>query len=95
MIANYGYNDGSGEFFIAIDTDKCNGCGECVNACPYDVLATGEDPNDPFREVLVAVVKDEQRKKLNYACSPCKPVAYRPPLPCVAACQPGAIAHSW
>jgi hypothetical protein len=23
MIANYGYKDGSGEYYISIDTDKC------------------------------------------------------------------------
>jgi len=37
MIANYGYKDGSGEYFISIDTDRCNGCGDCVPACPADV----------------------------------------------------------
>ena len=95
MIANYGYSDGSGDFFISIDTDKCDGCGACVEACPADVFFTGEDPNDPFRDEPVASVKDEQRKKIKYACGPCKPVSDRPPLPCTAACEPGAIGHSW
>jgi Fe-S-cluster-containing hydrogenase component 2 len=95
MLANYGYKDGSGEFFITIDTDKCNGCNDCVPACPVGVFETGEDPNDPFREEPVAVVSEAQRKKINYACAYCKPVGDRPPLPCVAACQPGAIEHSW
>ena len=27
MLANYGYKDASGDFFITIDTDKCDGCG--------------------------------------------------------------------
>jgi ferredoxin len=95
MIANYGYRDGSGEFYIIIDTDKCNGCGDCAEACPYGVLLTGEDPNDPFRDEPVAMVTEEHRKKLKYSCAPCKPVADRPPLPCVAVCEPGAIEHSW
>ncbi len=30
LIANFEYNDGSGEFFISIDTDRCSGCGDCV-----------------------------------------------------------------
>jgi hypothetical protein len=30
MIANYGYKDGSGEFFISIDTDCCDGCGRLL-----------------------------------------------------------------
>ncbi len=96
MLANYGYKDGSGEFFITIDTDKCDGCGECVSACPsscFEVL--DEDPNDPLREEPVAVVGEAQRKKLKYACAQCKPASDRPPLPCVEACSPGAISHSW
>ena len=95
MIANYGYKDGSGDFFIAIDTDKCNGCGDCVPACPYSVFVVGEDPNDPLRDEPVALVGEEQRRKLKYTCNPCKPDHDRPPLPCVQACKPGAISHSW
>ncbi len=95
MIANYGYKDGSGDFFIAIDTDKCDGCGDCRPACPYGVFVVGEDQNDPLRDEPVAMVSDEQRKKLKYTCNPCKPDRDRPSLPCVQACQPGAISHSW
>ena len=95
MIANYGYKDGSGDFFIAIDTDKCTGCGDCVPACPASVLQIGEDPNDPFRDEPVAFVAEGERKKIKYACAPCKPDKDRPELPCMAACEPAAIAHSW
>ncbi len=95
MIANYGYKDGSGDFFITIDTDKCDGCGDCVPACPGNVYGVGEDPNDPLSDSQVAFVLDEQRKKLKYTCAPCKPDRQRPPLPCVEACKPLAISHSW
>ncbi len=95
MIANYGYMDGSGEYFISIDMEKCNGCGDCVIVCPAGVLEVGEDENDPFREELVAKVTEDHRKKIKYSCGPCKPVNDRPPLPCIAACQFGAIEHSW
>ena len=48
MLANYGYKDASGDFFVTIDTDKCNSCGDCVPACPADVFVVlDEDPNDP------------------------------------------------
>ena len=34
MLANYGYKDGAGEFYITIDTDKCIECPDhaCVAA---------------------------------------------------------------
>jgi Fe-S-cluster-containing hydrogenase component 2 len=95
MIANYGYKDGSGDYFIAINTDKCNGCGDCVPVCPGNVLAVGPDPHDPLRDEPVAFVTEAERKKLKYTCAACKPDHDRPPLPCVAACKPVALAHSW
>lgn len=95
MLANHGYKDGSGEYYITIDTEKCNGCGKCVDACPAKVLVTVEDANDPFREVPVVVVTDEHRKKIKYSCAPCKPMTGRKELPCIVACELGAIIHSW
>ncbi|MBW2026448.1 MAG: 4Fe-4S binding protein [Deltaproteobacteria bacterium] len=86
----------SGDYFITIDTDKCNGCGECVTACPAGVLEVlDDDPNDPLREEPVAVVGTNKRNKLKYECNPCKPSIGRPPLPCIEACKAGAISHSW
>lgn len=97
MLANYGYKDGSGDWFITIDTDKCNGCGDCVSACQYGVFEVGEDLNDPLRDEPVARVTEAERKKIKYTCGPCKPAAgyKQEDLPCVKACTPGAIAHSW
>lgn len=95
MIANYGYKDGSGEFFITIDTDKCNACRDCIDACPYNVMDVGPDENDPLSDDEAAFVTDEERKKIKYTCAPCKPTADRPPLPCMAACKTDAISHSW
>lgn len=72
MLANWGYQDGSGKYFITIDTDRCNGCGQCVNTCPQGVLEVGEDPADPIRDEPVAFVVKQQSQKIKYSCSPCK-----------------------
>ena len=96
MLANYGYKDASGNFFITIDTDKCDGCGDCVSACPADVfVVVDEDPNDPFRDEPVAMVSEDKKKKLKYECGPCKPTSDRLPLSCVEVGKAGAISHSW
>jgi Fe-S-cluster-containing hydrogenase component 2 len=95
MLANYGYKDASGDFFITIDTDKCDGCGDCVPACPVNVFeVVDEDPNDPLRDEPVAMVAGDKKKKIKYECNPCKS-ADRLPLPCVESCKTGAISHSW
>ncbi len=91
MIANYGYKDGSGEYFVSINTDHCDGCADCVDACPEGVLAIILDDYDE----TVAAVTESHRRRLKYSCAPCKPVGSRPTLPCMAVCQPAAITHSW
>ena len=91
MLANYGYNDGSGDYYITIDTDKCNGCDDCVPACPYGVLEIITDDYDD----VVAAVTDEHRKKIKYSCAPCKPTSGERKLPCIESCELDAIKHSW
>jgi Fe-S-cluster-containing hydrogenase component 2 len=93
MIANYGYMDGSGSYYITIDTDNCLTCPHhgCVAACPVGLFVIETDDYDDS----VAMVKKEFRHKIKYSCAPCKPISHKPPLPCQTACTPGAIAHSW
>ena len=93
MKANYGYMDGSGEYYITIDTNPCNECTDhpCVAACPVGMFEIIVDDYDDE----VAAIKEENRKKVKYDCAPCKPVTDRPPLPCVEACPEDAITHSW
>lgn len=96
MLAHYGYSDGSGNYFIIIDTERCDGCGDCVGACPAEVFQVAdEDPNDPFRDEPLVIVRQDKRKKVKYECGPCKPPTDGPPLPCAAACKNNAISHSW
>jgi Fe-S-cluster-containing hydrogenase component 2 len=95
MIANFGYKDGSGEFFITIDTDKCNGCEDCIPVCPTGVLEVVENEYDPLTDDKMAVVKEEHRKKIKYSCAPCKSDNDSSKEPCIASCDLQAITHSW
>jgi len=95
MIANFGYKDGSGEFFITIDTDKCNGCGDCIPVCPAGVLEVRENEFDPLAEDKMAAVRDEHRKKIKYSCAPCKSDKSSHREPCISVCELNAITHSW
>lgn len=93
MIASYGYKDGSGEYFVSIDTSKCAQCETkpCVEACPEKILEIFTDDYDDE----VVGVKEEHRKKLEYSCGPCKPVFEKHALKCLKACPSRAIKHSW
>jgi ferredoxin len=94
MIANYGFRDGSGDWYVVVDTDKCNGCGKCPTVCPAKILEVEPDEIDIFREKPVASVKYEERKKVRYNCAPCRPGYGDKLAPCVAVCEAKAISHS-
>lgn len=90
MIAHYGYADGSGEYFIIVDTDRCDGCAECVKACPKDVFEVILDDYDK----PVACVKEELLKSISYVCpgyKKCKSLE----INCHTACPHDAINHTW
>jgi ferredoxin len=97
VIANYGYEDGSGFYYITIDGSACGGCAHhgCVDACPRNVYAIEMDDYDQN----VAVVREEARKRLRELCSTCKGQngggGSRHTLPCTSACPAGALRHSW
>jgi ferredoxin len=97
MIANYGYEDGSGFYYITIDGDMCAKCSAhgCATVCPSDVFAIEMDDYDD----LVAVVAEKARKRLRELCSTCKGQngggGSERRLPCTSACPAGALRHSW
>lgn len=92
MITYYGYTDGSGEYYIAVDSEKCNGCGECVRHCPKNALEIVTIMVD-IEEQSVAAVKEEHRNKIKYTCASCRPDE-KPP-PCVSFCGPNALICIW
>ena len=92
VITNYGYSDGSGDYYVTIDTDKCNGCGKCVKACPMSALQL-EVMFIDLEDKTVASVTEEQRRKIKYTCAPCKPETNQ--APCALACETKAINCTW
>ena len=92
VITHYGYTDGSGNYYIVVDTDRCNGCGKCVERCPKSALQLDSVFVD-LEDKTVVSVKEEQRKKIKYTCSSCKPESNN--APCVLACEFKAIACTW
>ena len=92
IITYYGYTDGSGEYYIVIDAEKCNSCGECILACPQSALKM-EPLFIDLEDKMVAAITEEHRKKIRYACSPCKPETGS--IPCAEACGQKAITYIW
>jgi predicted CoA-substrate-specific enzyme activase len=87
---HYGYSDGTGDYFITIDNALCDGCGECVTACPEGILEIIE--KDGLRPK--ASIKEQFRKKLAYVC-PGFEVCGKNETDCHSACPQNAIDHSW
>ena len=91
MIVNYGYTDGSGEYYIVIDTDKCDGCGQCVDVCPKNVLELAEDD---YGDIAVKV-RDEVKSKLSYVCLGFNPGCSKHEVNCHSVCEHDVISHTW
>ncbi len=91
MKIQYGYSDGTGEYFLTIDTTLCDGCGECVEVCPACLfnLKANDAGNDK------AVVKEEFRKKIATLCPGADACLKSNGENCRSVCQPGAVSHSW
>ena len=87
----YGYTDGTGDYYITIDSAKCSSCGECVTTCPADIFEmASEDGREPK-----AVVVDGVRKRLAILCpghDACKKTNKEN---CLGACSQDAINLTW
>ena len=92
IITYYGYQDGSGEYYIVIDGEKCNSCSKCIEICPQDAIMMDSIFID-LEDKMVATITEEQRKKIRYTCSPCKPEKGN--TPCVESCAQNAIKCIW
>lgn len=90
MKVQYGYSDGTGEYYIGIDGTLCDGCGACVSACPEAVFTIiHEDGSQPK-----AAVSETVRKRLGHIC-PGLAVCSGNATDCHRACPHDAITHTW
>jgi predicted CoA-substrate-specific enzyme activase len=91
MKISYGYSDGTGEYFLAIDTGKCDACEKCVTVCPAQILEVGRNDQGQPK----ARVKETVRKKLHLVCPGFESCAKKNSQTCHSVCSGGAISHSW
>lgn len=87
----YGYNDGTGDYYITIDLGRCDGCGKCVSVCPaaiFEVLQ--ENGRQPKARVAEAV-----RKRLSMFCPGDYACHASRRENCRSVCQNGAINLTW
>lgn len=91
MIANYGYEDGSGHYYIKIDTSKCAECTSkgCITSCPEKLFVTELDDFDDE----VVLIKEDARNTLQTSCAQCKSNGSKEI--CRQACEADAIGFSW
>jgi predicted CoA-substrate-specific enzyme activase len=91
MKISYGYSDGTGDYYLTIDTGKCDGCGKCVEACPAAVLEVGRNDQGQPK----ARVKETVRKKLHLTCPGYKNCSLSHQVNCHSACPNEAIVQTW
>lgn len=91
MKANYGYEDGTGTYYIGIDTNKCADCSGhfCMTACPNALFQCEEDD---FEDEIV-VIKNEYVHRLAEFCAECKKGDQNEK--CRAVCDKNAITFTW
>jgi len=91
MIIHYGYEDGSGAYYVSIDAEKCNACNACIEICPQKAIVLDTVMID-IEDKRVAVIDETQRKKIKYICALCH---RNKDVRCVQACEKGAVTATW
>ena len=91
MKVQYGYSDGTGDYFITIDTERCDGCADCIKACPAGIFVVAEDDDSQPK----AKVKEEVRKRLSFLCPGFKSCSSKNEVNCHSVCLKDVISHSW
>jgi predicted CoA-substrate-specific enzyme activase len=91
MKVSYGYSDGTGEYFITIDTGRCDGCGQCVPICPAGVFIMAEGDSGQSK----VKVKEEVRKKLAFLCPGFHSCSRQQEDTCCSVCPKEAISLTW
>jgi benzoyl-CoA reductase subunit A len=87
----YGYADGTGDYFITVDTELCDGCRKCIEACPAGIFAMDTDAKGSLK----ATVKEEVRKKISFVCLGFDACRRANETNCHSVCSKNAINHSW
>ena len=70
MLCNYGYEDGSGSYYIQIDSDQCCECEEkpCVQACPAGLFEVClDDYDDEIVMIREGVRRAREKRSSLYA----------------------------
>ena len=92
IITYYGYSDGSGEYYVVIDSSKCTGCGKCLEKCPQSALEIVTQFID-LEDKTVVAINEKIRKKIKYTCSKC--LFEGKIAPCSKVCEENAISTIW
>ena len=94
MTAYYGFEDGSGNYYIKINTNLCQKCKDkpCINSCPNTLFSK---INDDYGTETIEIEAGRQHS-IQAACDNCKLVCHsNDTLPCHKACPYHAIEHTW
>ena len=86
----FGYNDGTGDYYITIDLARCDGCKKCVTTCPGGIFEVVQEDG----RLPKARVKENTRKRLALLCPGYRSCGNNNTT-CQSICPNNAITLSW